>query len=195
MNPAINERVRKAGSIADALLKIVAALSMIAGALAFLLFNERTQERAQDWLGITDIGLRLDGQESRLDGLDRCLPLSTIARFDPTYSQIQGQCRVGETCTARFRLRRTPYGAQCDRPDVTPYVVNHGGIRHPAELIGGTVRAVEGEWDNVLITFRAPAAAQPGRAIYWSEQRYDCPFGSATEPSDKIAFTLLPRKE
>ena len=195
MNPAINERVRRAGGIADAILKVVAAISMIVGALALMLFNEWTQKMAQDWIGTTDIGLRLDAQESRIDGLDRRLPLARIARFDPTYSQMQGECRVGEICTARFRLRRTPYGARCDRPDVTPYVVNHGGIRHPAELIGGTVRAVEGEWDNVLITFRAPASAQPGRAIYWSEQRYDCPFGSATEPSDKIAFTLLPRKE
>jgi len=191
----VTQKIRKAGGIADALLKICGALALAATTAAFLLFNELTQVIARDWLGITDLGLRMDAQESRLDGFDQRLPLARIARFDPTYSRMIGECRIGEVCKVRFRVRRTPYGARCDKPSVTPYVVNHGGIRHPSEFLGGAVRASESEWDNVLISFRAPVSAQPGQAIYWSEQKYDCPFGTADEPSDKIPFILLPRRE
>lgn len=188
MNQAVQEKVRKVGGLADAVLKIAGAVSMVAGLVALLLFNSWTQEKAQAWLGITDMGIRLDNVEKRLPGLQ-------IARYDPVFSEILTPCHIGGVCVARFRVQRTTYGGECDKPAVTPYIRNHGGVRHPAELLGGVIRAEEDQWDFIEIRFRAPANAQPGRAVYWSNQDYDCPFGSVDEKSDLIPFNLLPRKE
>lgn len=188
MTESRTQRIRKAGGVADAILKI-AAVASITGTTAILsLFNDWAQEKAQGWLGIT-------AQDLRLDTIEKRLPGPQIARYDPGYSEILQPCHIAGICIARFRVQRTPYGADCGKPIVTPYVRNHGAIRHPAELIGGVIRAQADEWDFIEIRFRAPANATPGRAVYWSEQDYDCPFGSVDEKSDMIPFTLLPRKD
>jgi len=188
VNETVEQKVRRAGGIADAALKIAGALSMVCGVIAFVLVNSWTQEKVQGWLGITAMGIRLDKVEKRLPG-------PQIARYDPTYSEIVGPCHIGGICVARFRVQRTPYGADCNKPVVTPYVRNHGAVRHPAELLGGVIRAQPDEWDFLEIRFRAPANAKPGRAVYWSDQDYNCPFGSVDEKSDLIPFTLLAKKD
>ncbi len=181
--PTPSLRLNRAAEYADKFLKITAATALLGGAGAFTFLSDALRDSIQDYFGINAIVARIESIEARLPG-------QKVAIYDASFSYIEGPCVIGDVCIARFKIRRTPYGADCSQPRVTPYVDNHGGVKHPAEYIGGSLRAGADVWSQIEIRFRVPANAQAGRAAYASLQEYHCPNGTVSEESISLSFIL-----
>ncbi len=176
-------RLTRAADYADKFLKITAATAIFGGAGAFTFLSDALRDSVQSYFGIHAIVTRIESIEARLPG-------QKVAIYDASFSYIDGPCVIGAVCIARFKIRRTLYGADCKQPRVTPYVDNHGGIKHPAEYIGGGLRVGSDLWSQIEIRFRVPANARPGRAAYTSLQEYNCPNGTVLEESISLSFML-----
>ena len=155
--------------------------------------RDGTTQRTQNRSAIEQVGRRVGALEREVE--DRRME-ADIAEYDRTRSRVRGPCATGGWCEAEYRLRRTPIGESCGRPELVAWIGNHDGRRRRAETRFDPVRA-EMEWESVTLTFRVPSGTQPGKAEFYLAVAYpDCahaPEGAVIrERSAILPFEVVP---
>lgn len=141
---------------------------------------------------IEDIGQRLGQVESAVDELR---PPLRVAIFDEEGSSIFKACKREEPCEGQYRLRRTPEGISCSRPDIVgAFVINHAGRRWGVQNFSVNPVRADGDWVTVPFEFHPPKGAIDGTSRFFFSLEYvNCDFaatGTHVETTLKIPFII-----
>jgi hypothetical protein len=131
------------------------------------------------------------------DEIDALKVQPAIVEYDLQRSKVRGlQCRIGETCFAEFRFRRTQQGLPCSKPTAQYWVSNHFGDTRPAMDVRVNIVRADADWIIVPVQFTLPDGVLPGSGNFFARLEYrDCPWSAngalARETTPKLKFEIL----
>ncbi len=189
----MHPRVVQFVSVADASVKIVGFVGIVVALLATAAGYAKPAVR--DFVGHTELAKANTKIASRISILtERVSALEKpkqIVKFDMHRTRrYVSTCAIGDVCSMTVVMNRTRHGKDCGVPQVTPYIINGGGLKHSAEYRGHAPSADHMMWTSVRWTIVIPKGATPGDADLEARIEWSCPFGDSVQVSPLVPVII-----
>lgn len=130
------------------------------------------------------------------DAILRLTPSPVLVDYSMNGSRVWTPCYPGRVCNYKYRLRRTPFGEKCERPEVLARMLedHYNTIRIVFPGPEAAVTRASGEWSIYPGSFIVPNDQPGGRARFSMQLRYNCQGDFIETETPPLELTVIEDK-